>query len=75
MKKIIIEQIALWGSIVGSVLIAIHLPISGWAFIPYLISNIASIYLLRNSNAPRVITYQNWFFVIVNMVGIVRWLI
>ncbi len=73
--KILVEQIALWGSVIGSLLLALNLPISGWAFIPYLVSNIATIYLLSQSDAPKVLTYQCIFFIAVNMIGIGRWLL
>jgi hypothetical protein len=75
MKNTIIGQIAFWGSVIGATLIALHLPISGWAFIPYILSNVASIYILRKSNGPKVITYQIWFFLIINALGIFRWLL
>ena len=74
MEKLI-EIIALWGAVGGAFLLAIHIPISGWAFIPYLASNIASIYLLRKSNASKAIEHQCYFFVIINIIGIIRWLI
>jgi membrane-associated HD superfamily phosphohydrolase len=73
--RILLEQVALWGSIIGAILLALHVPISGWAYIPYLISNVASIYLLRKSNAPKVITYQCIFFMFANILGIGRWLL
>lgn len=73
MKKII-EAVSLWGSVLGSTLLALHIPVSGWAFIPYLLSNAASIYLLRNSNASKAIEHQCYFFVFINIVGIIRWL-
>jgi len=75
MKNIIIGQISFWGSVIGAVLLALHLPISGWAFIPFLAANFASIYLLRKSNAPKVITYQTIVFMAINLLGIGRWLL
>lgn len=73
--KLIIEQLSFWGAITGALLLALNIPVSGWAFIPYLASNIANVYLLRNSTAPKVIEYQVWVFIIINVIGIVRWLI
>lgn len=70
-----IERIALWGAVTGSLLLALHLTISGWAFIPYLASNFASVYLLRKSNASKAIEHQCYFFIIINIIGIIRWLI
>lgn len=73
--KTLIEQISFWGAIAGSLLLALHIPVSGWAYIPFLLSNIASYYLLRNTNAPKVISYQILAFVIINIIGIVQWLL
>lgn len=73
--KIILEQISFWGAVLASLLLALHLPISGWAFIPFLLSNAATLHLLRESNASKALTYQIYFFVIINIVGIARWLI
>ncbi len=71
----VIEQISFWGAVVGAALLAVNISISGWAYIPFLISNIATIYLLKKSNAPKVVAYQSGFFIFINVVGIVRWLI
>jgi hypothetical protein len=73
--KILIEQISFWGAVIASLLLALNIPISGWAYILFLLSNLASIYLLKNSNAPKVLIYQIFFFIIINLVGIGRWLL
>jgi hypothetical protein len=73
--KILIEQISMWGSIIGTTLLALHLPYSGIAFIILLLSNFATIYILRGTNVPKVLWYQTGYFVIINLVGIVRWLL
>jgi hypothetical protein len=73
--KTLIEQISFWGAIAGALLLALHIPISGWAYILFFMSNITSYYLLRNTNAPKVISYQLLVFVIINIVGIVQWLL
>jgi hypothetical protein len=73
--KTVIEQISFWGAVVGSLLLALHIPISGWAYIPFLMSNVASIYLLRKTNVPKVISYQIVFFIIINLIGITQWLL
>lgn len=72
--SIFLEYTSFVGAIVGSLLIALNLPISGWAFIPFMLSNVASIIILRRTNAPKVIVYQAWWFVLINCVGIIRWL-
>jgi hypothetical protein len=73
--KTLIEQVSFWGSIIGSLLLALHIPISGWAYIPFLLSNIASLHLLKGSDAPKVISYQIVVFIAINIVGIGQWLI
>jgi len=75
MMKTVIEQISFWGAVIGSLLLALHIPVSGWAYIPFLLSNFATIYLLRNSNAPKVIGLQCVFFIIINLIGITQWLL
>lgn len=72
---IFIEQLSLWCAIFASMLIALNLSISGWAFLPYILSNICTLYLLKKSDAPKVITYQTWWFIMINCVGIIRWLV
>jgi hypothetical protein len=74
--KTLIEQISLWGAIVGSLLLALNIPVSGWAYIPFLLSNLATLYLLKNVNqVPKVLTWQIVFFIIINLIGIGRWLL
>jgi len=69
------EQLSLWGAILGSLLLALNISISGWAYIPFLLSNFATIHLLRKSNASKAITYQSYWFVAINVVGIIRWIL
>ncbi len=73
--KVVLEQISFWGAISGALMIAVNLPISGWAFIPFLMSNMSSLYLLRGTNVPRVIVYQLFVFLVINLVGVGRWLL
>jgi len=73
--SIFLEQVSFFGAIIGSLLIALNLPISGWAFVPFMLSNVASIIILKSTDAPKVITYQAWWFVVINCVGIFRWLV
>jgi hypothetical protein len=56
-------------------LLALNIPISGWAYILYLISNVATIYIIRDTNTPSVISYQSYYFIVINIIGIVRWLL
>ena len=74
MKKII-EYASLITAMVAATMLAFHVPFAGWAFVIYLISNITSLWVLRGSDAPKVIMYQIIFFAIVNIIGIKQWLI
>jgi hypothetical protein len=67
--------IALLGAIIGSLVLALNLPFSGWGYIPFLISSLVNMWLLRGTNAPKTMMYQNAYFSAVNVIGIVRWLI
>jgi hypothetical protein len=71
----LIEQISFWGAIIGSLLLALHITVSGWAYILFMLSNIATIYLLKKSDAPKIIGWQCWFFIVINLIGIGRWLL
>jgi len=73
--RTLIEHISFWGAVIGSLLLALHIPVSGWAYIPFLLSNFATIYLLKHSNASKAISWQAWVFIVVNLIGIGRWLL
>jgi len=73
--QMLLEQISFWGAVIGSLLLALHIPVSGWAYIPFLMSNFATIYLLRKTNAPKVIGWQCVFFIVINIIGIGRWML
>ena len=73
--KTFIGIISFWGSVLAALILAVNIPISGWAYVLFLASNIASAYLVRGTNTPPVIKYQILAFIVINVVGIVRWLI
>jgi hypothetical protein len=73
--RTLIEHISFWGAVIGSLLLALHIPVSGWAYIPFLLSNFATIYLLKHSNASKAVSWQSWFFIFINLIGIGRWLL
>ncbi len=73
--KTLIQHISFWGAVVGSLLLALNVPVSGWAYLLLLASNIASIYLSRGTDTPKAIKHQMYFFVVVNIIGVIRWII
>lgn len=61
-------------AVVGAILLALKLDVSGWAFILYLISTVTfSIVFLKERRWSMLVL--NLVFVATNMVGIYRWLI
>jgi hypothetical protein len=65
---------ALGGAIGGSTLVASNLGLAFLGYILCLASSVASAYLLiKTRGAPKSLILQNLFFVVVNVVGIVRY--
>jgi len=73
--KTIIKQISFWGAVLASLLLALNIPISGWAYVLFIASNMATLTLIKDTNTPRVIFYQILFFTVINLIGIGRWLL
>ena len=73
--KIILEQLSFWTGVIASLLLALHIPVSGWAYILFMMSNITTLALLKDTDAPKIISYQIWFFIAINSVGITQWLL
>jgi len=73
--KTLIEQVSFWGSVIASLLMAANIPISGWAYVLFLVSNLAMFFLFKIEPTPKVIIYQNYYFVVINLIGITRWLL
>jgi hypothetical protein len=75
MLRKLLGLISFWGAILASTMLALNLPISGWAYILFLASNFATLYIIRHTTTPPEIEHQLWFFVVINIVGIFRWLV
>ena len=72
--KRLLDVVALGGAMIGSVLLAANISISGYGYVFFLASSIAGMFLLRKSNASRAMFWQMVFFTGMNLFGIVRWL-
>jgi hypothetical protein len=72
--KKILEYVSFYGAIFAALLLAINIPISGYAYIIFVCADIATLYLIKNTDAPVVIKKRTIFFMISNFIGIVRWL-
>jgi hypothetical protein len=67
------STVALGGAVVGSVLIAANVGLAVLGYVLFLASSIAGVYLLvTTKNAPQALVYQNLFFIVVNIFGLVR---
>jgi hypothetical protein len=75
MLKTILGHASFWSAILASLMLALNIPISGWAYILFLISNITTLYIIRDTTTPVFIRNQIWFFLVINLVGIFRWLV
>ena len=65
------------GSLTGvsaAILLALNIPISGWAYIFYLLSSILLMIWGIRKKAHGV-AFQNFVFIAINILGIYRWLI
>ena len=71
-KKRIIEAISFTGAVVGALFVSLNIGIGAYGYKLFLASNIASIILLRKSNASKVIEWQTYIFVTINVIGILR---
>jgi hypothetical protein len=73
MIRNIASVIALGGAVGGSVLIAANVGLAVLGYVLFLASSVAGVYLLVTTlNAPRALIYQNVFFILVNIFGLVR---
>lgn len=73
MKKIA-GLMSFWGSMIGSMLFALHLStgLSILAFVLFTLSNISSLYLSRSTDTPKEIILQLRWYILFNIVGIFR---
>ena len=73
MIKNIASIVALGGAVGGSMLIAANVGLAVLGYVLFLASSVAGVYLLVTTlNAPRALIYQNVFFIVVNVFGLVR---
>lgn len=70
--KRVLDFVVLGGAVIGSGLIALNLGLNFIGYMFFLASSIASVYLLSNSNSPKSLMYTNIFFIVMNIIGIIR---
>ena len=73
MKQKIIEIASVTGAVGGSSLIAMNLGYNQLGYMFFIVSSLSSLYLLRNSNASKALLITNAYFLIINIVGVIRY--
>ena len=72
MKKLA-DIITVVGSMLGAGLIALNINYNVLGYVFFLIANLANLYLLNISTASKSLTVVTIFFVIANIIGIMRY--
>lgn len=72
MKKLL-DTVTLGGAMIGSAIIALNLGINQIGYIFFLASSVASVILLKNSNASKSLALTSMWFVLMNIIGLVRY--
>ena len=70
--KKLLELISFWFAVIGATCVALNIGIGLYGYILFTVASFCTIILLRQSNAPKVIEWQTYVFVIVNVVGIIN---
>ena len=74
MKRLdVIEWLGSALAISAALILALNIEISGWGFIIYAVSNFAWIYAAI-SRGNRPLLWMNGVFLLINIIGISRWL-
>jgi hypothetical protein len=71
--KMILDVLVLVGAIGGSTLIAANIGMNVLGYVLFLISSVASLLLLRQSDASKSLVWVNLYFTAMNVIGIVRY--
>ncbi len=71
--KRLLDVVALGGAMIGSFLIAANIGMIQLGYIFFLASSVASVVLLRKSDASKSLLMTNIFFVIMNCIGLWRY--
>jgi len=70
--KIVADAIAVIGAISGSTIIALNIGMNQFGFVLFLLSSLATLFLLHNSNASKSIELITFYFLITNVIGLIR---
>lgn len=72
--KQVFDVLALGGAMGGSALIAANVCLNQLGYLLFFLSSVSSLVLLRRvDNAPKALVYQTVFFIVMNLIGLVRY--
>ncbi|CAA6821146.1 MAG: Unknown protein [uncultured Thiotrichaceae bacterium] len=72
--NLFLEWIGTVMAVSAAILLAINIPISGWAYVFYLVSSVLLMWWGFRRKAYGI-AMQNVVFIVINIIGIYRWLI
>ncbi len=70
--KLIADTVYLIGNMSGSILIASNIGLNVFGFMLFTVGSLAGVYLLKNSNASKSLLFITCYFLVVNVIGIIR---
>lgn len=72
--KQVFDVLALGGAMGGSALIAANIGLNQLGYLLFFLSSVSSLVLLRRvDNAPKALVYQTVFFIVMNLIGLIRY--
>lgn len=69
-----LDKIACWTGIGGAILMALHISLSPWAYVFWIISSVCWMEYGMKADNPQLVI-MNAFFSMLNLLGIIRWLL
>ena len=72
-QKYIADAIFLAGNVAGSTLIAMNVGLNFYGYLGFIVGSLAGIYLLLNSNASRSLMAITMYFMVINVIGVIRY--
>ena len=68
-----LDVLAVGGSVAGSLIVASNMNLNWAGYVCFLIGSTASVVLLRRSNVNRSMVWLNTYYMVVNVVGLIRY--
>ncbi len=68
-----LDALAVGGSVIGSLFVASNTGTTWIGYVCFLVGSSASVVLLRRSNVNRSLVYLNFYYMIINTFGLIRY--